>query len=105
MAKSFNTLKEKLSPESKTRVAERIKTAVADMPLAELRQARKFTQQQLAETLKIKQASVSKMESQADMYISTMRKYIQAMGGELEVIAKFPEGSVKVENFKNLEAK
>jgi transcriptional regulator with XRE-family HTH domain len=78
---------------------------MAEMPLAELRQARRITQQQLAETLKIKQASVSKMESQTDMYISTMRKYIQAMGGELEIIAKFPEGNVKVDNFEGLEAK
>ena len=64
---------------------------MADMPLAELRQARQVTQQQLAEALKIKQASVSKMESRTDMYISTMRKYIQAMGGELEIVAKFPD--------------
>jgi len=44
------------------------------------------------------------METQTDMYISTMRKYIEAMGGELEIIAKFPEGNVKVEKFKNFEA-
>lgn len=43
------------------------------------------------------------MESQTDMYISTIRKYIQAMGGKLEIVAKFPEGSVKVENFQGLE--
>ena len=73
------------------------------MPLAELRQARQFTQQQIAKTLKIKQASVSKMENQTDMYLSTIRKYIEAMGGELEIVAKFPEGSIKVENFKDLE--
>lgn len=102
MAKSFTTLKNKLSPDSKKRVEERIRTALVDMPLAELRQARKLTQQQLAEAMKIKQASVSKMESQADMYISTMRKYIEAMGGELEIIAKFPEGNVKVECFEGI---
>ncbi len=103
MAKSFKNLKEKLSPERQKRVAKRIKSAMAEMPLAELRQARKITQQQIAATLKIKQASVSKMESQTDMYISTMRKYIQAMGGELEIIAKFPEGNVKVDKFEGLE--
>ena len=104
MAKSFNTLKNKLSAESRIRIEERVKNALAEMPLAELRQARKFTQQQIAETLNIKQASVSKMESQTDMYISTIRKYIEAMGGELEIVAKFPEGNVKVENFEGLEA-
>jgi DNA-binding XRE family transcriptional regulator len=105
MAKSFKNLKNKLSPESQNRIDERIKIAIAKMPLAELRQARKITQQQLAETLKIKQASISKIENQTDMYISTMRKYIQAMGGELEIIAKFPDGSVKVDKFEGLEAK
>jgi predicted XRE-type DNA-binding protein len=103
MAKSFNNLKNKLSDASKTRIHERVKTALEEMPLTELRQARKFTQQQIAHSLKIKQASVSKMESQTDMYISTIRKYIEAMGGELEIIAKFPEGSIKVDNFESLE--
>jgi len=103
MAKSFNTLKEKLSPESQARVKTRIETALREMPLAELRQARQLTQEKIAQNLKIKQASVSKMETQTDMYISTMRKYVEAMGGELEIIAKFPEGNVKVTKFTNLE--
>lgn len=103
MAKSFRNLKNALSPESQKRVEERIKAVMVEMPLAELRQARKITQQQIADTLKIKQASVSKMESQTDMYISTMRKYIQAMGGELEIMAKFPEGNVKVDTFEGLD--
>lgn len=104
MAKSFQLLKNKLSNESQERVEKRVHNLLKEVPLAELRQARQMTQEQIAETLKIKQASVSKMESQADMYISTMRKYIEAMGGELEIVAKFPDGSVKVDNFKSLEA-
>jgi predicted XRE-type DNA-binding protein len=103
MAKSFTILKDKLSDTSKASIQERVKAALEEMPLAELRQARKFTQQQIAQSLKIKQASVSKMESQTDMYISTIRRYIEAMGGELEIIAKFPEGSIKVDNFESLE--
>jgi len=103
MAKPFNLLRNKLSAESRIRIEERVNAALAEMPLAELRQARKFTQQQIAETMNIKQASVSKMESQTDMCISTIRKFIEAMGGELEIIAKFPEGSVKVDNFQGLE--
>jgi predicted XRE-type DNA-binding protein len=103
MAKSFSNLKNKLSDESKARIQKHIENALQEMPLAELRQARMYTQQQIADALKIKQASVSKMEGQADMYISTMRKFIEAMGGELEIIAKFPEGSIKVERFENLD--
>ena len=103
MPKSFNVLREKLPVASRQRIEKQVQLALKDMPLAELRQARQFTQQQIAKTLKIKQASVSKMENQTDMYLSTIRKYIEAMGGELEIIAKFPEGSIKVENFKDLE--
>ena len=103
MGKSFNILKNKFSDTRKASIQKRVTAALKDMPLAELRQARKFTQQQIAQSLKIKQASVSKMESQTDMYLSTIRKYIEAMGGELEIIAKFPEGSIKVYNFESLE--
>lgn len=90
------------SDTSKASIQERVEAVLEEMPLAELRQARKFTQQQIAQSLKIKQASVSKMESQTDMYISTIRKYIEAMGGELEIVAKSPEGNVKVETFERI---
>ncbi len=103
MAKSFNTLKDKISIERRVEIAERITEALAQMPLAELRQARKLTQAQIARSMKIKQASVSKMEGQADMYISTLRKYIVAMGGELEIVAKFPDGNIRIDKFKALE--
>ena len=64
MAKPFKLLQNKLSPESQARVKKRVKDLLKEMPLAELRQARHMTQEQIAHTLKIKQASVSKMESQ-----------------------------------------
>jgi len=102
MAKSFNQLRNKLSPERKANIEKRIQEAIEEMPLAELRQARHFTQEQIASSMKIKQASVSKMEGQTDMYISTLRKYIKAMGGELEIVAKFPEGNVLIDEFKTL---
>jgi len=43
------------------------------------------------------------MEGQADMYISTLRKYITAMGGELEIVAKFPDGNISIDKFQALE--
>jgi len=58
----------------------------------------------LAKALNINQAAVSKMERRTDMYISTLRNYIRAMGGELEIIATFPDGQVKIENFSDPEA-
>lgn len=53
----------------------------------------------LAETLHVNQAAVSKIEPRTDMYISALRAYIRAMGGDLEIVAKFPDGEVKIANF------
>jgi hypothetical protein len=56
----------------------------------------------LAEALSIQQPAIAKMERRTDMYISTLRSHIEAMGGELEIIAKFPDGVVKINNFSQL---
>ena len=69
------------------------------MPLDELRAARNLTQEHLASILHIKQASVSKMERRTDMYIGTLSKFIEAMGGQLEIRAIFPDGSVRITQF------
>jgi hypothetical protein len=61
-----------------------------------------LTQEHLAELLGIKQASVSKMEHRTDMYIGTLAKFIEAMGGQLEIRAVFPDGSVRIKGFGEL---
>jgi len=53
----------------------------------------------LAAALYVNQAAISKLERRTDMYISTLRAYIKAMGGDLEIVAKFPDGEVKISNF------
>jgi Helix-turn-helix domain len=58
--------------------------------------------EQLAETLGIRQATVSKMERRTDMYLSSLRKIIEAMGGELEIRAIFPSGLVRINQFRDL---
>ena len=60
--------------------------------MAQLRNTRRLTQTQLANTLGVSQAQVSRIENQADLYLSTLRSYIQAMGGELQLRAVFPDG-------------
>jgi predicted transcriptional regulator len=72
------------------------------MPLNELRNARGLTQEMLAEAMHIQQPAVAKMERRTDMYISTLRSHIRAMGGELEITARFPDGSVKISNFSDI---
>ena len=91
-----------MSPESRARSDELTKRMLAEMPLHELRRARGLSQKMLAEALHVQQPSVAKLERRTDMYISTLRSHIEAMGGELEVVARFPDGSVKIKNFADL---
>lgn len=62
-----------------------------ELSLAELRRARAMTQDQLAADLHVGQASIAKLERRADMYLSTLRRFVEAMGGELEIVARFPD--------------
>lgn len=103
MAKPFKNLKQKMSPEALARAEKRAQRMLDEMPLSELRAARLLTQKCIAKSLGINQAAVSKMERRADMYISTLRDFIAAMGGELEITARFPDGAVKIQQFEDAE--
>jgi transcriptional regulator with XRE-family HTH domain len=100
MARSFNELKEKMSPERREKVEERAQAVLLTMALQELRQARHFTQQELAEILDMNQAALSKMENQGDIRVSTLRKLLAGMGGRLKLVAEFPEGEVVIDQFE-----
>ena len=102
MARKFSELTAKMSLAARARARARTKAMLAEMPLQELRLARGLTQGQLATTLKVRQASISKLERRADMYISTLRSHIRAMGGELEIVARFPDGEVRIANFEDV---
>jgi ribosome-binding protein aMBF1 (putative translation factor) len=104
MAKKFAELRAKMSPESRARADEKAQVLLSEVPLNELRQARGLSQKVLAEVLHVQQPSIAKLERRTDMYISTLRSHIEAMGGELEVVARFPDGSVKISNFSNLDS-
>lgn len=73
-----------------------------EMDLGEMRRAMKLSQEEIGQTLQINQGSVAKIEKRADMYVSTLRRFIEAMGGELEIVARFPDHSVKIKNFSDL---
>ena len=95
MAKSFDKLvKRTTTRRTQVRAARRTQQLLAELLLSEVRQLAGKSQQQVAEALGIKQPSLSKLEKQADMQISTLRKIVKALGGELEVLA-VPEGNGK----------
>ena len=98
----FHNLTRDFSPEEKRRVAAIKAELVAQMPLHELRRARALTQKDIAGELNVNQPAVAKMERRADMYVSSLRSYIEAAGGELKVVAKFPEGEVVISNFQEV---
>jgi transcriptional regulator with XRE-family HTH domain len=103
MANNYRRLRAKMSPEARAkadRIADQLR---ADMALNELRKARALSQQQIAASLDIKQAAVSKLERRTDMYISTLRNYVEALGGQLEISATFSDGlSVSINQFEEL---
>ena len=102
MAKNFSELRNKMSPERRARIDKKVEEVLAEMPLQELRNARGLSQKMLAEALHIQQPAIAKLEKRTDMYISTLRSHIEAMGGELDIIARFPEGNVKIANFSQI---
>jgi predicted XRE-type DNA-binding protein len=103
--KSFRDLYNAMSPQAREEVEAEVQQALAEMPIQEFRQARKLSQEEFANILQIKQASVFKLERHTDIYIGLLRRYIEAMGGVLDIIAHFPDGEVRINHFSHFEDK
>jgi DNA-binding transcriptional regulator YiaG len=103
MTHKWKAIRGTFSTEREARIKQRVKEAAAVMTLHQLREARSLTQVNLAKVLNVNQGAVSKMEKRTDMYVSTLRSYIKAMGGDLEIKAVFPEGEVQIEQFRGIE--
>ena len=102
MANKFSDLRSRMSPEGQVRAKVKAEAMLTEMPLNELRQARGLSQKMLADVLNVQQPSIAKLEKRTDMYLSTLRSHIEAMGGQLEVVARFPDGAIRISNFSDL---
>ena len=102
MARNFKELEAKMSPEARARARAKTEQMIREMPLDELREALKLTQEALAEAMHVEQPFISKLERRTDMYISTLRKIIEAMGGQLEIRAILPDGAVRITQFQDV---
>jgi len=102
MTKKFKDLVAHWPPERLARVEAEVRKLTAEMRLRELRKARRLSQVALAKKLRAQQATISKLERRADMYVSSLRQYIHAMGGELEIVARFPDGAIRINQFEDL---
>jgi DNA-binding transcriptional regulator YiaG len=95
----FSQLTKDWSAARHARVQERKEELLADIEqaaLADLRKALRVSQQELARTMGKSQAAVAQMEQRTDMKVSTLREAVEAMGGELELVARFPSGDIKI---------
>ena len=97
--RKFSQLTQHFSEERRAGIAHQTSQLKVEMALKELRQALQLSQTELAKKLNIKQPAVARLEKRTDMYVSHLRKVIEAMGGELDIIARFPDGEVKIDNF------
>lgn len=84
--KSWKSVREaRLSPEANERVTQRAKKELEELTLRELRLGLSLTQQQVADKAEMTQSELSRLESRSDHRISTLRRYVEALGGELEI--------------------
>ena len=105
MPRNVNDIINKLSPAQRKKVEARAAQLIAEeMTLQQLRHARKLTQQKIAKSLHIGQEGVSKLEKRSNLLISTLRSYVEAMGGQLHLMAKFPNRpSIELAGFAEME--
>src|SRR5437879_2472852 len=96
MARNYKELQAKMDPASRADNAHCVREELQRMALEELRSAKQLTQSDMAEMLGVPQSSISRIEQRADMYLSTLRNYIHAVGGELRIQAVFPDGGTVV---------
>lgn len=105
----MKTLQDKLNvlpADRRNKIAARADELVREeMTMRELRKARNITQVKLAKELNVKQEQVSRIEKRSDLLISTLRRQVEALGGELTILASFPKGApVKIVGFGELES-
>jgi transcriptional regulator with XRE-family HTH domain len=103
MARKWRDIRGTFSPQEEAEIKQWVEAEMAKMPIAEIRQARQMTQVRLAEVLGVNQGAISKLERRSDMYLSTLRSYIEAMGGQLEIRAVFPDGEIMLEQFGDID--
>jgi hypothetical protein len=94
----------KLTQEQRDAIDAQVLADVSRMHLPELRKARQLTQETVAELSQMAQGDVSKLERRTDAYIGTLRRYVRALGGNLRILAEFPDSEpIEIEGFGDIE--
>lgn len=89
-----------MRPEARERVNRRVRETLLEMSLQELRQrVSGITQSEVADLMKVTQGAISQLEKRHDLLLSNLAEYIRALGGKLELIARFPDSDVRITQF------
>jgi DNA-binding XRE family transcriptional regulator len=104
MSKTLAEMMANFSPEEQAEIqAEAHQLISEEMTLRELRKAYHLTQMEIAKNLGVGQDSICKLEKRTDLLISTLANYIQGLGGNLKLVAEFPENkTVVIKGFADL---
>ncbi len=94
----FSDLTKSFTPARRAQVAAKAAALREEMTLEELRKARDLSQEEIADALAVGQPAVAKLEERTDMHVSNPRRYIEALGGKLEITARFSDASVNISN-------
>jgi transcriptional regulator with XRE-family HTH domain len=101
MSRNFNELRDRMSPERQAKNQQAVREELTQMLLKEIRRLASLTQEQVAESMGITQSALSRLETQDDMYVSTLQRIVESLGGRLEIIADMPDGKrVSVSQFR-----
>jgi hypothetical protein len=100
----FETLRAQMTPERRARNAAKTQALLADLPRQILQHAREQSQAELVQRLHVPPPEVGTMAQHTEMYVSVLRHCIEALGGRLEIVAHFPDGSVTITHFAEAEA-
>ena len=96
MAKPFKALREKMPADARERSELKTFEMLSEIRLADLRKALSLTQTELAERMGVSQAAISAFENQPDILLTTLSKYLEQLGAELVISARFPDGVVEL---------
>jgi hypothetical protein len=94
----FDELTKNLTPARRAQVAAKAAALREEMTLAELRRTRDLSQEEIAHALALDQAALAELENRTDMHVSNLRRYIEALGGKLEITARFADAIVVIDN-------
>jgi transcriptional regulator with XRE-family HTH domain len=100
MANKWRDLIAKMPPERQARIAAAVERMQRELPLVEVRRQLNLSQQALAERMGVSRSSVSRFERESGVHLRDLRRIVEAMGGELEITARFPDGEIRLDEWE-----